>query len=63
MSYRDDVEALLHEWEDSPSCKASQIINTLLEFLAEDPYWFASNIRDSDKELLNKLVNAVHESE
>lgn len=56
--YRKQVENLLDDWLNSSveNEKAKNVINCLLSWLAEDPYWFAENISQVDKEILKELI-------
>lgn len=59
LVYRRMVENQLDSWLDSENNQAKNIINCLVSWLAEDPYWVIENISQVDKEILKELVGKM----
>ena len=50
-NHRSEVEALLEEWQQNAK-QAKNLINCLVEYLFDDPYWLKTNISQVDRETL-----------
>ena len=49
------MEALLYEWAENPK-QHKNILNCLVQFLADDPHWTMANLSFVDKAVLRALV-------
>ena len=54
-NHRAEVEALLKEWVDNPR-QHKNILNCLVDFLADDLHWTKANMSTVDKEVLKELA-------
>jgi hypothetical protein len=54
-NHRAQVEALLYEWAENPK-QHKNILNCLVQFLADDPHWTMANLSFVDKAVLGALV-------
>ncbi len=55
-NHRAQVEALLYEWAENPK-QHKNILNCLVQFLAEDPHWARTNMSFVDKAVLKALAS------
>jgi hypothetical protein len=55
-NHRAEVEALLHEWAENPK-QHKNILNCLVQFLADDPHWTMANLSFVDKAVLKALAS------